>query len=159
MEFFGDILEGARATAPTDKPRKSLGVKRVVGEEIQMFASHLAAAWAAQTSNIELQVNSRVAAGKVARSKRTAVVPTRVCSTTFLADRLFERRTSVMTRAFESPKTPRTDADGRKPANRYASRRRLRLRLRKVAIAKSCQFPQQCQTAETRIQKGVQTIS
>ena len=62
--------------------------------------------------------------------------------------------------AFISPKMRallRAVADGRKPANQYASRRRLRLR--KVAIAKSFQFPQQCQAAETRIQQGVQTIS
>ena len=31
----------------------------------------------------------------------------------------FERRTSVMTRAHESPKTPRTNSSGRKPRNRY----------------------------------------
>ncbi len=68
----------------------------------------------------------------------------------------FERRTSVMTRADESPKMPRTNSNGRKPANRYTSRRRLRLRI--VAIEKSCQFPQQCQSAETRIQQGFQTV-
>jgi len=79
-----------------------------------------------------------------------------VRSTTLLAERFFERRTSVMTRDFESPKTPRTNSSGRKPANRYASSRRLRLR--EVAIAKSCQFPQHRQTAETRIQQGLQEI-
>jgi hypothetical protein len=78
-------------------------------------------------------------------------------SAAFLADRFFERRTSMTTRAFGSPKTPRTSSCGRKPANRYASRRRLRLR--EVAIAKSCQFPKRPQIAESRIQQGFQAHS
>jgi fructose-1,6-bisphosphatase/inositol monophosphatase family enzyme len=49
-----------------------------------------------------------------------------------------------------------TPSSGRKPANRYASRRRLRLR--EEAIAKSCQFPQHYRTAGTRIQQGLQAI-
>lgn len=57
-----------------------------------------------------------------------------------------------MTRADESPKIPRTSSSGRKPANRYASRRRLRLRI--VAIAKSCQFLQGLQTLKTGFQQG-----
>lgn len=61
------------------------------------------------------------------------------------------------TRAFGSPKTPRTLSNGRKPANRYASSRRLRLS--EVAIAKSCQIPRRHQSTETRMQKGVQPIS
>jgi hypothetical protein len=80
-----------------------------------------------------------------------------VRSATFLAERFFERRTSLTTRAFGSPKTPRTASCGRKPANRYASRRRLRSR--EVAIAKSCQFPKPPQTAESRIQQGFQALS
>jgi hypothetical protein len=154
IQFLGDILEGARATTPTDKPGKPLGVERVVGEKVEMFAPHLTVARAAQPSNLELQVDPRVAAGQVSCLSGRAVVPTRMHATTFLADGFFRRRTRRMTRAFESPKTPRTDSSGRKPANRYASRRRLRLR--EVAIAKSCQFPQPYQTAETRIQQDIQ---
>jgi hypothetical protein len=61
-----------------------------------------------------------------------------VCSPAIAAQRFFDRRTSVMMRAFGSPKTPRTRSSGRKPANRYASRRRLRFF--EVAIGKSCQI-------------------
>ena len=70
-----------------------------------------------------------LAAGQIADAPCRAVVPARACSATHFADRFFERRTRVMTRADESPKTPRTNSSGRKPANRYASRRRLRLRM------------------------------
>jgi hypothetical protein len=41
------------------------------------------------------------------------------------AGRFFERRTSVTTRASGSPKTPLISSSGRKPAKRYASRRRF----------------------------------
>jgi hypothetical protein len=120
-----------------------------------MLSFHLAATSAQNPPNLEFQIDPRVAAGQIADAPRRAVVPTRVRSTTLLADGFFERRTSVMTRAFESPKTPRTPS-GRKPANWYASRRRLRLR--KVAIAKSCQFPRHLQTVETRSRKALQAI-
>jgi len=43
-------------------------------------------------------------------------------------DGFFERRTNVTTRANGSPNTPPTSSSGRKPANRYASSRRFRLR-------------------------------
>jgi hypothetical protein len=67
-----------------------------------------------------------------------------VCPATSFADRFFERRTSVMTRADESPKTPRTDSSGRKPANRYASSRRLCLG--EIAIEKTLRFLDHVQT-------------
>jgi hypothetical protein len=122
-----------------------------------MLSFHLATAPAQNPSNLELQIDPCVAAAQIANAPRRAIVPARVRSTTFLADRFFERRTSVTTRAFESPKMPRTTSSGRKPVNRYASRRRLRLR--KVAIAKSCQFPKLPQTSGSRIQQGFQALS
>jgi hypothetical protein len=121
-----------------------------------MLSFHLAAAPAKNPPNLEFQIDPRIATGQIPDAPCRAVVPTRVRSTTLLADRFFERRTSVMTRAFESPKTPRTNSSGRKPGNRYASSRRLRLR--EAAIAKSCQFPQHRQTAENRIQQDLQAI-
>ena len=49
----------------------------------------------------------------------------------------FERRLRVMTRAFGSPKTPRTVGPGRKPGNAYVSdNKRLGLG---GGMAKSCQ--------------------
>jgi hypothetical protein len=86
-----------------------------------MLSFHLAAAPAKNPPNLEFQIDPRIATGQIPDAPCRAVVPTRVRSTTLLADRFFERRTSVMTRAFESPKTPRTNSSGRKPGNRYSS--------------------------------------
>jgi hypothetical protein len=47
-------------------------------------------------------------------------------SSTPAAGRFFDRRTSTITRPCGSPKIPRTRSTGRKPANRYASRKRCR---------------------------------
>ena len=157
VQFFGDILDGACATAPTHIPGESLGVERIVGKEIQVLPLHLAAASTQNSSHFEFQIDPRVATRQVAGSSRGAVVPARVRSATRLADSFFEPRTRVTMRAFESPNTPRTDTCARKPANLYASSRRFCLG--KVTIAKSCQFPQHCQTAKTRIQQGTHPIS
>jgi hypothetical protein len=51
----------------------------------------------------------------------------------------FDRLTSVIIRSFGSPKMPRIRSSGRKPANRFVSRRRFRLF--EVGIGKSCQLP------------------
>jgi hypothetical protein len=149
MQFFGDILDAARATAAPDIPGKPLGAERIVGQEVELLPPHLAATPAENPPNLDFEVDPRVAARQIAHSTCRAVVPTRVRSTAFLADCFFERRTRVMTRAIGSPKMPCTSSCGRKPANRYASKRRLCLS--KVAIAKSYQFPQPYQSAETRI--------
>ena len=148
MQLVGDIRDAARAAAASDMPGKPLGIERVVGQEVEPLPPHLGATSAENSPNLEFQIDTRVAAGQIAHSPPRAVVPARMRSTTFLADCFFERRTRV---------TPRTSSCGRKPANRYASRRRVCLR--KVAIAESCQILRQCQTAESRMQQGYQAIS
>jgi hypothetical protein len=55
------------------------------------------------------------------------------------AECFFERRTSAMTRAFGSPKTPRTVLRGRNPRKAYASHNR-RCRFDLLAMRKSSQF-------------------
>ena len=163
IQLLGDILDRARSAAPTHVPGKPLGVvnrpqvERIVGKKVQALALHLAGAPVQNPSYFEFEIDPRVAAGQSANSPRGAVVPTRVRSAIRLADRFFERRDSVTMRALGSPKMPRTDTCARKPANWYASSRRFCLG--KVAIAKSCQFAQPCQTAKTPIQQGTQTIS
>jgi len=64
------------------------------------------------------------------------------------ARRFFERRFSLMMRAFGSPKMPRTVPSGRKPGNAYASHNR-RLRLALAAIAKNHPIPSTNHTLET----------
>ncbi len=150
IEFFGHIFDRADPTAPTDEPGKPLCIERIVGKEVESLPLHLAATATQHPTDLELQIDPRVAAGQIAHAPGRAVVPAKVRATTFLADGFFERRTSVMTRAHESPKTPRTNSSGRKPGNRYASNRRLRLC--EAAIAKSCHISRACQTLETRVQ-------
>src|SRR5439155_17528312 len=60
-------------------------------------------------------------------------------ATAAAARRFFERRLSLITRAFGSPKTPHTVDSGRNPGKRYASHSR-RLRFVRPAIHTSCQM-------------------
>ena len=57
----------------------------------------------------------------------------------------FERRLSVITRAFGSPKMPRTVGSGRKPGKQYASPSRLRRKDRR-AIQIAWQIPNLAET-------------
>jgi len=66
--------------------------------------------------------------------------PKRGKKITTAAGRFFERRLSVITRAFGSPKMPRTVCSGRKPGKQYVSHSR---RLRYPAIGLACQIQAQ----------------
>jgi hypothetical protein len=90
--------------------------------------------------NLELEVDTHIAAGQIANLTRAPVVPAKMRSTTAAAERFFERRSRVMTRALGSPKTPRTVGRGRKPRNAYVSHSR-RIRFVEVAMQTYSQFP------------------
>ena len=113
--------------------RKAFGIERVVGQKVQPLAFHFAATPTLDAPNVDLEKDTRVPARQIPHPPRLAVVPTRLHSAATAAGRFFERRTRVMTRAFGSPKTPRTVGCGRKPENAYASSSRRR-RLVGVAI-------------------------
>lgn len=66
------------ASERSNEPGKPLVVERVVGEKVQVLASHFAVARTAQQPHLELQINPRVRGGQVACSVRGAVVPTRM---------------------------------------------------------------------------------
>jgi len=89
--------------------------------------------------HLEFEVNARIAAGQIPRAARAPVVPALVRASAAAAERFFERRTRVMTRAFGSPNTPRTVLCGRNPGKAYASHSR-RCRFAELAIRKSSQF-------------------
>jgi hypothetical protein len=120
--------------------RKALGIERVVGQELQPLALHLAATAALHAPDLDLEVDAHIAAGQIANPPRPPVVPARLRSTTAAAGRFFERRSRVMTRAFGSPKTPRTVGCGRNMGNAYASHSR-RFRFDEVAMPTWSQFP------------------
>jgi hypothetical protein len=120
--------------------RKALGVEGIVGQEVQPLALHFAATSALDAPNLELEIDTRIAAGQIANPTRAPVVPAQVRSTTAAAERFFERRSRVMTRAFGSPKTPRTVGRGRKPGKAYVSHSR-RSRFVEVGMPTWSQFP------------------
>src|SRR5262245_31814119 len=70
------------------------------------------------------------------------------------ADRFFERRTSVMTRALRSPNTPWSIARGRKPGNRHASARRIGFDEPDIEI--SCQVSTVLKSAESQPPRAFQ---
>lgn len=154
--FVSHILDRALATATTDVPREALRVVRVVRQKAQSFALHAAIASTADPTSFEFEVNPYIAVRQISNATHPAIVD-RAPSTTSLASRFFERRTSVTTRAMRSPKTPRSASQGPNPSNRYASDRRLSLR--EVAIAKSCPISRGHQDAQTLAQIGSPTFS
>ncbi len=117
LQLVSDRLDRGCRAAPTHVLGKALGVERIVGQEIQLLALHLATAATLDAPDIKLQIDPRIAARQVSHLARLAVVPTCLPRATDTAACFFERRTSVITRAFGSPKTPRTVASGRNPAN------------------------------------------
>ena len=126
LEFLGNILDGGLTTAPPHVVGKALGIEGIVRQEVEPLALHAPATLALHAAHLDLQKDARVATRQIAKAPRASVVPARVHSTAATADRFFERRLRVMTRAFESPNTPRTVGSGRNPRNAYASQSRRR---------------------------------
>ena len=140
IEFLGQILDRGRSAAPTYVKGKPLGVERIVGQEVQPLALHLAATSALNAPNLEFEIDARIATGQVANPTPAPVVPAHVRSGAATARRFFQRRSTVMARTFESPKTPRTEGCERNPGNAYASHSR-RFRFVEVAMQTCSQFP------------------
>ena len=138
-QLLGDILDRRDAAAPADEGGKPLGVKRIVGQELQPLPPHLAARSAKDAPDLELKIDARVAARQIAHAPHRAIVPAAMQRSAVGAARFFERRFSLTMRAFGSPKMPRTVPSGRKPGNAYASHSR-RFRLPAAAIENPVQF-------------------
>ena len=133
LQLVSNVLDRRMPTALANVMGKALRIERIVRQEIEPFALHLAATAASHPPDLNLQKNVRVAARQIANPPDTPVVPTRMNPPTAPAIRFFARRASVMRRTFGSPKTPRTVGWGRKPGNVYVSHRR-RCRFDKLAI-------------------------
>src|SRR6516164_2725025 len=119
---------------------KTLGIEGVVGQKVEPLALHLPATAARDPPHLQFKENPRVATRQVAHPAHLAVVPAHLDMTATAARGFFERRWSVITRAFGSPKMPRTVGSGRKPGKQYASHSRLRRRHRR-AIQIAWQIP------------------
>src|SRR5665811_894501 len=135
LQLLGNVLDRRLPTALAHVMGKALRIERVVRQEIEPLALHLAATAASHPPDLNLQEDARVAARQITNLPYTPVVPTRMNSPAAPANRFFARRASVMMRAFGSPKTPRTVGWGRKPGNMYVSHRR-RCRFDELAIGK-----------------------
>ena len=137
MRLLGDVLEGRAATAPACMEGKALCVERIVRQEVGLLPLHRAALPAGDAPHLEFEINAGVAARQVAHPPAFAVVPARMRFTAGATDCFFTRRLRVMTRAFGSPKTPRTVGSGWKPGNLYDSdSNRLGL---SAGMGRSCQ--------------------
>src|SRR5215204_239310 len=126
--------------APPDKIGEAPGVERIFRQKVEPVPLHLAAAAAIDTPHLQLQEYPRVSTGQIAHTTDLAVVPPRLHPATASARCFFERRRSVITRAFGSPKIPRTLGSARKPANEYVSQSR-RWRFDARAIHYKCRIP------------------
>ncbi len=133
VQFLGNVLDRRLPAAPAHVMGKALGIEGIVGQNLQPLAFHFAASSALHAPHLDLQEDTHVPTREIANASRTSVVPPGMNSTAAAADRFFERRTRVMTRAFGSPNTPHTVCCGRNPGNVYASHRR-RCRFAELAI-------------------------
>jgi hypothetical protein len=102
-------------------------------QEVEPLDLHFPATLAPHPTQLDLHKDARVATRQIANAPRASVVPAHVRSSTATAERFFERRLKVMTRAFGSPNTPRTVGSGRNPGNAYSSQSRRR-RFAELAI-------------------------
>jgi hypothetical protein len=139
VQLAGDILEGCPPAPSPNEEGKALGVKRIVGYPGQLLLLHVAAVVAEHPPEFDLQINPRIAAGKIPNAAHFVIVEAPGPSTTDPTKSFFPWRKRPMTRALGSPKMPCTAVLGRKPGKRYAS-----ASWREVRIGESCHvFSQQ----------------
>src|SRR5512133_3763994 len=124
LQFRRHVLDRRRAAAAADVIGKALGVERIVRHKVEPLALHLATVIAVEAPHLQFQKNPRVATRQIAHTPHLAIVPPHLDATATAASRFFERRLSLITRAFGSPKTPHTVGSGRKPGKQYASHSR-----------------------------------
>jgi hypothetical protein len=153
IELLRDVLDRRLPAATAYVKGKAFGIERVVRQKLQLLALHVTATPAWHAPDLDLQVHSRVATGKIANTPHAPIVPARVHATAAAADRFFERRTRMITRAFGSPNTPRTVVCGRKPGNAYASHSR-HCRFAEFAIHFRCQIPTPYEIPESQYPQG-----
>src|SRR5512144_3097178 len=144
-QLLRHVRDRSLPAASPDKVGEALGVERIVRQKVEPLPLHLAAVAAIEAPHLQLQEYPRVPSRHISYATDLAVVRGHLYPTTAPAHRFFERRRSVITRAFGSPKIPRTVGCARKPANEYVSHSRRR-RLDARAIRNSCQIshPSKC---------------
>src|ERR1700758_459709 len=140
FQFRRHLLDRRAAATPADVIGKPLGVERIVRQKVELLPLHPAATAAVEPPHLQFEINPRVATRQITHAAQLAIVPAHLHTTTTSANRFFERRSSLITRAFGSPKTPCTVGCGRKPGKQSAPHSR-RSRFLVLAMEKSWQFP------------------
>src|SRR5438876_10425632 len=132
-QFLRHVLDRRPSAPPPDKVGKALGIERIVREKLEPFSLHTATPATIDPPYLQFQKYPSVAARKITHPPNFPVVPAHLDMTAAPAARFFERRFSVITRAFGSPKMPCTVGCGRNPGNQYVSQsRRLRFAVRAI---------------------------
>jgi hypothetical protein len=73
-ELFSNVLDRRGAAALADIKGKAFGIERVVCEEAKLFLLHFPAPLALDTPDLQIKVDTGVAAGKIADSFDLAVI-------------------------------------------------------------------------------------
>src|SRR5262249_15815892 len=158
LKFLGYVFDGRRAATPPHIIGKPLGVKRVVRQKRQLLPLHFAQASQKSPPNSNPQSPPRTPPRQFPPPRGFSVVPPLFSPCAAPASFFFARRTRLTSRAFGSPKTPRTVGCTRNPPNAYVSHNR-RSRLFDAAIATPCQNSPYRKMLQARCPRGFQTDS
>ena len=115
MGLPGNIANRRDTTPPSHPEGKTLRVKGIVGQPLQTLLLHLPATSAQNASDLHIQPNTPIPAGKIPHPTNLAIVKRPVRPSAGPANRFFPRRRSLMTRAYGSPKIPDNLALRREP--------------------------------------------
>ncbi len=121
-QVISDLLDRGSTALLAHVQGEAPGVVRIGCQPVQALSLHAAAVAAVDPTQVELEIDTQVAAGQIPDAPSLAVVPGWCRATTAPADRFFGRRVSPMTRASASPAASEIARPGTKPGNRYASR-------------------------------------
>src|SRR4029453_17859244 len=133
-----------RATALPHKERKTFGIEGIGGQPRNLLLLHGSAPLTPHATDLALHLHAGIATRQVADLSHLVIVKRPRPCTTHPAACFFPRRTKGKRRALGSPKTPRTVALGRNPANRYVS-----LSRRSVCMVQPCHVFPPCNTPQT----------
>src|SRR5882724_1706085 len=152
-QLLGHVPDRGGPTAPPHVEREALRVEGIVRQKRELLLLHRATAPTGHAPHLDVRVDAQVAAGQVADAALLAVVPSALHPPAGPARRFFDRRVSVMMRAWGSPNIPVTVGLGRNPGKRYASHSRRGRR--RAGMRRSCPIrtspPQRFQPLPERV--------
>ena len=121
-EVVGHLLDRGTPALLAHIQREAFRVVRIRRQPVESLLFHPAADPAVDSPQIQLEIDTQIAAGQVAHSACLPVVPCAMHPAARPTSGFFPRRINVMTRPCASPTTSATRPLGTKPGNRNASR-------------------------------------